>query len=369
MAFNPSEAQVSKPRLEKDLGVAGPPPGAVAGVVAAPEAASAGGTWVAQLWNPQSLKGWAGSVGLHATLLVALGLWYFAPSVTRPAEFDSRIAGSLDGVLDGDQLQGGSKGTLDGLSDALDTFESPDVRARPDAPLPSEMESPRVGLAAPEISLDEAAALVPERDARAGRGRRRGNGVAGNWGAGNGEGFGLARFGNGGEVIRGVEVKVGDPQFTLIWDTKSVDIDLHVIEPKGDHLYFGHRNGRQGGELDVDNTWGFGPENMYWLVSSGSPKSGKVKGAGPPGAYKWSVHYYAAQCAGPASRALAGADQACGGSQGRRGLAQFTRGVEPDLHAEGSSAQGNRRFEHRASQVGWAAPGLGSLLTPSARVP
>ncbi len=31
----------------------------------------------------------------------------------------------------------------------------------------------------------------------------------------------MARFGNGGETIRGVKVKVGDPQFTLLWDTQG----------------------------------------------------------------------------------------------------------------------------------------------------
>ena len=76
---------------------------------------------------------------------------------------------------------------------------------------------------------------------------------------------------------------MGDPQFTLIWETKSVDIDLHVMEPKGDHLYFGHRNGKQGGELDVDNTWGYGPENIYWLVRSGGRKSAKEKVPGAAG--------------------------------------------------------------------------------------
>jgi hypothetical protein len=113
-------------------------------------------------------------------------------------------------------------------------------------------------------------------------------------GSGDGDGFGVARFGSGREVIRGISVKVGDPQFTLIWNTENVDIDLHVIEPRGDEIYFGHKNGAQGGELDVDNTWGYGPENIYWLVDTDGPGSAKVKGPGPPGEYKWYVHYWAA---------------------------------------------------------------------------
>ena len=113
-----------------------------------------------------------------------------------------------------------------------------------------------------------------------------------NPGAGDGDGFGLARFGDGGEVIRGVKVKVGDPQFTLIWNTDGVDLDLHVIEPGGKEIFWEEPKGKLGGELDVDNTKGFGPENVYWLVESDGPGSEKVKGPGPPGTYKWFVVYW-----------------------------------------------------------------------------
>jgi hypothetical protein len=119
-----------------------------------------------------------------------------------------------------------------------------------------------------------------------------GGGVANdNPGAGEGDGFGLARFGEGGEVIRGVAVKVGDPQFTLIWDTDA-DLDLHVIEPGGKEIYWEEPKGKQGGELDVDNTKGLGPENIYWLVETAGPGSAKVKGPGPPGLYQWFVVYW-----------------------------------------------------------------------------
>ncbi len=103
-----------------------------------------------------------------------------------------------------------------------------------------------------------------------------------NPGAGDGDGFGLARFGQGGESVRGVSVKVGDPQFTLIWDSDA-DLDLHVIEPGGKEIYWEEPKGKLGGELDVDNTKGFGPENIYWLRDD--PDGGKVKGPGPPGEY------------------------------------------------------------------------------------
>ena len=50
--------------------------------------------------------------------------------------------------------------------------------------------------------------------------------------------------------------------------------------------------GKHGGELDVDNTKGFGPENIYWLVESDGPSSAKVKGPGPSGLYQWHVVYW-----------------------------------------------------------------------------
>lgn len=94
------------------------------------------------------------------------------------------------------------------------------------------------------------------------------------------KGFGESQFEGVSERVQGVSVKIGDPQFTLIWDTDA-DLDLHVIEPGGAHIYWEYRDGKRGGELDVDDVDGQGPENIYWK-----------KGAGPRGDYKWWVHYY-----------------------------------------------------------------------------
>ncbi len=48
---------------------------------------------------------------------------------------------------------------------------------------------------------------------------------------------------------------------TLIWDGPG-DVDLHVFEPNGQHVFYSAKQGGRG-YLDVDNTSGFGPEHYY----------------------------------------------------------------------------------------------------------
>ena len=52
----------------------------------------------------------------------------------------------------------------------------------------------------------------------------------------------------------------------LSWDTDMTDLDLHVISPDGQHVFYGNRVARNGGALDVDVTGGYGPE-IYAIVS------------------------------------------------------------------------------------------------------
>lgn len=222
-------------------------------------------------YTPEKLKGWATSLSLHGVIIVAMGLWVFSPKLASPRRFDTRLAGADMGVEEGLSATGGLNTPLD-----LTASEDP-----PLAPLTAVPLKPLdVGALAPKLTDLSAAAKTS-----AGGGMNNPNA-----GAGNGDGFGLARFGQGGESIRGVAVKVGDPQFTLLWDSEA-DLDLHVIEPGGKEIYWEDPKGVRGGELDVDNTKGFGPENIYWMRAvEGS--SEKVKGAGPPGEYKWFVAYW-----------------------------------------------------------------------------
>jgi hypothetical protein len=225
-------------------------------------------------WTAENAKGWAGSLALHAVLLLTLACWYFAPSLNGPRNFDSRLAGSEHGVPEGEMLMGGLNTPV----------------AMPTPPLVD------TALASDSLTLAQLdnIAIEPETRGHSAASKESGGGGVPNHnpGAGDGDGFGLARFGEGGELIRGVTVKVGDPQFTLIWNTDQVDLDLHVIEPGGKEIYWEDPKGKRGGELDVDNTKGYGPENIYWLVESDGPGSEKVKGPGPPGTYRWFVVYW-----------------------------------------------------------------------------
>jgi hypothetical protein len=58
-------------------------------------------------------------------------------------------------------------------------------------------------------------------------------------------------------------VASGELQFTLTWDSIT-DLDLHVLEPSGEEIAYYHRTSNTGGELDVDDTNGYGPENIFW---------------------------------------------------------------------------------------------------------
>ena len=76
----------------------------------------------------------------------------------------------------------------------------------------------------------------------------------------------------------------GEPEVSLFWENMH-DLDLHVVEPSGEHLYFAHRRSRTGGELDVDmnvHPMTRRPvEHIYWPV-----------GSAPAGAYHVYVHHY-----------------------------------------------------------------------------
>ncbi|WP_422926178.1 YfaP family protein [Singulisphaera sp. PoT] len=221
----------------------------------------------------ENLRSWGSSLALHALILLVLAFWYFGPKLNAQRPFNARLAGSENGVPEGLTITGGLNTEL---ALPLEPMSTPE-------PVPSMLKPLDVPPLDVKPSLKTSGANKPSAD---------GGLDNPNPGAGDGDGFGLAKFGQGGETIHGIEVKVGDPQFTLLWDTDA-DLDLHVIEPGGKEIYWEDPKGKEGlgGELDVDNTKGFGPENIYWLrTEEGSDE--KVKGHGPPGEYKWFVNYW-----------------------------------------------------------------------------
>jgi hypothetical protein len=78
----------------------------------------------------------------------------------------------------------------------------------------------------------------------------------------------------------------GAVQITLTWD-ESVDLDLHVVEPSGEEIYFNHTTSLTQGKLDRDRNCGApqsrAPENVFW------PSAGA-----PSGTYTVKVHYWGA---------------------------------------------------------------------------
>jgi hypothetical protein len=82
-----------------------------------------------------------------------------------------------------------------------------------------------------------------------------------------------------------VPVGTGDVQVSLSWMTEA-DVDLHVVDPANEEIYYGHRTSTSGGELDLDSNAGCGSdnvrnENITWPV-----------GGAPAGSYRVLVDYW-----------------------------------------------------------------------------
>lgn len=69
-----------------------------------------------------------------------------------------------------------------------------------------------------------------------------------------------------------VTVGTGEVQVSISWDTNA-DVDLHVVEPSDEEIYYGHRTSATGGELDLDSNVGCaaGPQNENITWESGAP--------------------------------------------------------------------------------------------------
>lgn len=78
-------------------------------------------------------------------------------------------------------------------------------------------------------------------------------------------------------------------RFNLVFDNElDVDLDLHVLTPMGDEIFWSQKEGISGGQLDIDCFCGEencleGPnENIYWDYG----------GEAPEGTYEIVVNYF-----------------------------------------------------------------------------
>ncbi len=83
---------------------------------------------------------------------------------------------------------------------------------------------------------------------------------------------------NGGEfgtytstTIRPTLVGTGEVQISVAWDDTS-DVDLHVVDPAGDEIYWANRQVSSGGQLDLDSNAGcsidnVNQENVTWSTA------------------------------------------------------------------------------------------------------
>jgi len=66
-----------------------------------------------------------------------------------------------------------------------------------------------------------------------------------------------------------------DLRISLAWDTDNTDIDLHVVEPSGNEVYYSNNWSKQGGFVSRDFTRGYGPEE--YMVKSGDKGKYTIK--------------------------------------------------------------------------------------------
>ncbi|MDQ2733444.1 MAG: DUF2135 domain-containing protein [Pseudomonadota bacterium] len=53
-----------------------------------------------------------------------------------------------------------------------------------------------------------------------------------------------------------------DVRVVLAWDADATDVDLHVFDPNGEEVFYGHNLSYQGGTISHDATGGYGPEEF-----------------------------------------------------------------------------------------------------------
>lgn len=223
---------------------------------------------------PGPLTGMAVSMATHLFVLLVLALI---------------ITGAYDDPRSGPVLISNLAAGPEPEFEAFEILELEVVDPPPRDQLPQDMADVADIVAVTNEALADVAALNDEislvqggleatdlmAEVPAGKGR-------GGPGRGGGEGFG----GEIGRRIARAGGQSGAIQISLAWNNGN-DIDLHVLAPSGERLFYGHPRSICGGHLDID-TNAIGPvtreavENIYWPVRSA-----------PVGSFQVYVHYFA----------------------------------------------------------------------------
>jgi hypothetical protein len=225
-------------------------------------------------WLRRNLS-FAVSLVVHLLLLIALALWIVTePERTQIAILSEppepvmeeviQITPPAEDVPDLNEILSAAGGNMTDLPDAPEVSQIADIQAELDETIGFDF--------APQVT-DQL--LMPLGGGSEGGGGRGGRGA--------GEEIGdLMQFV---ERLQRAGAKSGDVQISLIWDNYN-DLDLHVITPRGENIFFGKRRSRCRGELDVDMNAGQGTtrepvENVYW-----------GKGKAPYGKFRVAVHHF-----------------------------------------------------------------------------
>jgi uncharacterized protein YfaP (DUF2135 family) len=80
----------------------------------------------------------------------------------------------------------------------------------------------------------------------------------------------------------------GEVQVNITWNSVA-DVDLYVVDPLGEEVYYADRNANSGGQLDIDSNAGCGTdgprsENVFWPFGV----------VAPSGTYTVRVNYWSA---------------------------------------------------------------------------
>ena len=275
-----------------------------------------------------------------ASLLLVPGALVLRPPTRPPARL--RLAPGRLGT--------GRRGRPDATGGLNTELTMPEPEAEPTTPLFTTL-----ALARPRRRSSPRSTKLAGADAA----ERRGGGLTNdNPGAGDGDGFGLARFGQGGETIRGVEVKVGDPQFTLHLGHRA-DLDLHVIEPGGKEIYWEDPKGTQRRRARRRQHQGLRPREH--LLAQDEPTAGR-EGQGPGPARRVQVvrRLLGRLRRHPQADPLEGPDQARGQGHRRQRQAQPAQRPQPRLSPDRRAVPSRRCQPYQPTSLS----ALASLPSP-----